>query len=149
VVLAIGLVALATTPALVALSQSHLTKSVAAYRRGDCRTTTQQADSSLSALDVRAEPYELLAFCDARAGRARPSIDAIRAAVDRDPNNWQYRYDLAIVRARAGRDPRSAARTARRLNPREARIRLVIRRFSRGGPREWRRVAREFDRAVR
>jgi hypothetical protein len=149
VVLAIGLVALAATPALVALSQSHLTKSVEAFRRGDCRTAAQQADSSLSALDVRAEPYELLAFCDARSGRARPSIEAIRAAVNRDPHNWEYRYDLAFVRARAGRDPRSSLRSARRLNPKEPKIRLAIRRFSRGGPPEWRRAARELDPAVR
>ena len=32
--------------------------------------------------------------CYARAGRARESIDAMRAAVRRDPRNWRYHYGL-------------------------------------------------------
>jgi hypothetical protein len=41
------------------------------------------------------------------------------AAHDRDPDNWEYVYGLAVARAIDGQDPRPFAALAARLNPRE------------------------------
>jgi hypothetical protein len=110
---------LAVTPLTVAFSQLRLNRSVEAFRHGDCATATDAALSSLDALSVQAEAFEILGWCDARAGRPGLAVDAMRAAQRRDPHNWQYAYGIAITEALAGEDPRPAAQLALRLNPLE------------------------------
>ena len=144
-VVAGGLVVLAITPASLALSERRLSDSLREYRAGRCPAAVDAARSSISALSVRPEPYEIESRCQARAGAGRASIDAMNEAIRRDPNNWEYRYGLALARAQAGVDPRGAAWAAQRLNPRDGRAREAVRRF-RGAttPASWRRAARKI-----
>ena len=130
--------ALAATPALVAVSQARLTQSVEAYRRGVCSEAVTRARSSLDAVGNRPEPYEVIAYCELLLGSPAAAEEAMRAAVERDPNAWEYHYGLALIRGARGRDPRRQARLALRLNPKEARTRLAVSRLHGDNPRRWR-----------
>lgn len=143
VAIAIGLAALALTPGLAALSQGRLNAAVAALKRGECETAIDRALSSRSALGVRAEPYEVLGYCDIRLGATRLGVQAFEEAVERDPHNWEVHYGLALARAVDGRDPRAQARRALELNPREAAARRAVRRFRGTDRRKWRQGAVE------
>ena len=114
--LTVGCLALAIVPALVLISQTRLDSSARAFTRGKCPEAVDHARSSSSALGMRPEPYEIIAFCELRVGAPERGIDAIEKAIDRDPNNWEYRYGLAIARGVAGLNPRPAARRALELN---------------------------------
>ena len=70
VVVGIGMIVIALTPVSIALSQARLNAAVAAVRDGDCAAGAEDALSSIDALPVRPEPYELLAYCNAGAGNA-------------------------------------------------------------------------------
>ena len=70
---------------------------------------------SLKAIPSRPQPFEVLGYCDARLGLDRLAVGAMEGGVDRDPENWELFYGLALVRADAGLDPRPAARQALRL----------------------------------
>jgi O-Antigen ligase len=118
----IGLLVLAITPFSIARSQRDLNQAVAAVKAGDCTKGTDDALNSIDALKIRPEPYELLAYCNADGGRYDLAEQMARAAIDRDPNNWEFHYDLALVRASAGKDPRAAARKALELNPLDSRV---------------------------
>ena len=146
--MAVILLVLAATPALVAASQARLAQSVRAYEAGDCTEATDEALASIDALSVRPEPYEVIGFCDARLGQVGRE-PAIAEAVERDPDNWEYRYGLALVLASAGRDPRPAARAALRLNPREQRAARAVEAFATSDPRAWRRAASRIGLAIR
>lgn len=144
IVAALGCLLLAVTPALAALSQQALDESVAAFRRGDCTRSADAALASIAYLSVRPQPFELLAYCDVRAGLSELAVRSMRKALARDPANWEYHYGLALVRGAAGLDPRPQAAAALVLNPlnpltREAAIELG----TADGPREWRRRAVE------
>ena len=144
IVAALGCLLLAVTPALAALSQQALDESVAAFRRGDCTESAAAALASISYLSVRPQPFELLAYCDVRAGLSELAVRSMRKALARDPANWEYHYALALVRGAAGLDPRPQAAAALALNPlnpltREAAIELG----TADRPREWRRRAVE------
>lgn len=141
IVAALGCLLLAVTPALAALSQQQLGESLAAFRRGDCPATIDSALSSISFLSVRPQPFELLAYCDVRAGRPDLALKAIGRALARDPGNWEYQYGLALVRASAGLDPRPQARAALRLNPESLLAQAAAKAFRTSDPREWRRRA--------
>ena len=110
---------LAITPLTVAVSQSRLDQGVKALRANDCRTATDDALGSLDALSSQAGAFEVLGYCNARAGQNKLAVAAMRNAQSRDPNNWHYAYGLAIAQALAGEDPRPAAARALRLNPLE------------------------------
>lgn len=142
IVAALGCLLVAVTPALAALSQQPLEESVAAFRRGDCTRSADTALASISYLSVRPQPFELLAYCDVRAGLSELAVKSMRKALARDPANWEYHYGLALVRGAAGLDPRpqaAAALALNRLSPltQEAAIELG----TADGPREWRRRA--------
>jgi hypothetical protein len=143
IALAAAAAVLAITPVLVHRSQTHLDDAVAAFRQGDCAAATGDALASHDALASRPEPFELLAYCDARAGRRALAVHAIEAAVARDPGDWEFRYDEAIVRAATGLDPRPATRAAVARNPRDARVRDAARWFLHGKHRLWRKRGRE------
>jgi O-antigen ligase len=110
---------LAVTPVLVLQSQGALDRSNHAFRAGDCGTAIDAALDSIGALPARAEPFEILGYCDARAGRGDLAMRAMRSARARDPDGWEYAYGLAVTQALAGQDPSAAVADARRLNPLE------------------------------
>jgi hypothetical protein len=141
VVTGLLVLALALTPALIYLSQVRLDHGQDSFAHGDCRTAIDDALAATSALSLRAEPFELLAYCDVRLGRSELAVRAMQEAVERDPQAWRLHYGLALVRAAARRDPRPAARSALRLNPRSPLARDAVRRFATDDPRKWRRRA--------
>ena len=143
-------VAMAVVPALVLISQARLDDSLDHFKAGDCPAAIDSARDSNAVLGMRAEPYEIVGYCEMRDGSPRRAVVAMEKALDRDPDNWEYRYALALARAVAGQDPRSDALIALRLNPRDEQTRDAVKRFSNGTPREWRRrahvlVNRAFD----
>jgi hypothetical protein len=144
-VLVVGLLLLAVTPARIAVSDRQLTSSVGDFQSGRCPAALDEARSSTAVLSVRPEPYQIESFCLSRQGRTAASVAAMNDAIARDPRNWKYRYGLALVQARAGIDPRPAARLARRLNPREQLAREAVRRLRGSSPAAWRRGLRRLS----
>jgi hypothetical protein len=138
-ILGIGVLVLLVTPALVAQSQGKLQESIRAFRAGDCAQAVDDALSSNSALSVRPEPFLVLGLCDVRIGQPRLGIAAIKGAITRDPDNWQYRYSLALVKAASGIDPRPDARQAARMNPLSSITRDALQRFDSSDPDVWKR----------
>jgi len=117
IAVAVGCVVLALTPLRVAQSDYAAQASKRAFARGDCERASARAQDAVDALSVTPEPLEILGYCHLRAGRAAPAVQAMRAAVAKDPRNWRVHYGLAVAHAVAGRDPRPEVRVARRLNP--------------------------------
>jgi O-antigen ligase len=129
-------------PALIVVSQGRLDAAVQAFlQRGDCDKAIEEARRSRSALSMRPDPYRLEGYCEARQGRTREAVDSMRKALDRDPDNWQYLYSLAVAQAAAGIDPRPAAKEALRLNSDGAATRDLVERFPTADPRLWREEA--------
>ena len=139
--IALGVLLLAVTPALLAVSERRLERSIAEFKAGRCPAAVDAALGSLSAVSVRSEPWEILGYCDVRLGARGLAVQAMQNALQRDPSNWQYHYGLALTRAAAGMDPRPQIRRARRLNPREDLLREAAKRFDSREPRTWRRRA--------
>jgi len=142
--LGVGLacVLLAVTPVLVWRSQTRIEDAVAALSAGDCRTATDAALDAADAVGVRAEPFEVLSYCNVRAGRYELARRAADAALERDPENWELHYAKALVLGAAGLDPRDAAYAALQRNPTGDLPRAAVRRFlSTDDPRVWRRRA--------
>jgi O-antigen ligase/polysaccharide polymerase Wzy-like membrane protein len=138
--LAVGVI-----PFLITLAESRLNDGVDAFlERDDCQSAISAAGSSTSILGSQPEPYQLEAYCEARTGSMEEAVRDMARAVERDPQEWEYRYGLAVVRAAAGRDPRGAARAAQRLNPFEPRAREIVRRFRTSDPRRWREEGRSL-----
>jgi tetratricopeptide (TPR) repeat protein len=142
--LALGFLLVALLPAYVWLSQSKLDDADYAFARGNCAAARQSALSSISMLGNRAEPYELLSYCDLRLGMPHAALSAMNKAVSLDPNNWNYRYGLVLMRAAAGLDPRGAASAALSLNPRDALVRQAWNAFRTGTPKQWEVEARSI-----
>lgn len=141
---ALGCLLLAVLPARIALSGGELEHSARAFARGDCTTAVDRALDATEVLAVRPEPFAILGYCDVRLGVPALGVRAMEKAVARDPDNWEYAYGLALVRASAGLDPRAAARRALQLNPREGMVREMFARFGESDdPREWRKRALE------
>lgn len=143
-IVALGLLLLAISPATLWRSQVRLADAAAAFRAGDCPKTIDAALDSLSAIGVRAEPWELIAYCNVRLGQPELGIDAAEAAVARDPDNWEYHYALALVRGAAGEDPRPAAEEALRLNPEQPEAQRAARALASGRRAVWERRARRL-----
>ena len=108
----LAILLVAVTPVTVTFSQSRLNRAEAALRDGDCTTATNSALGSLDALSSQAGAFEVLGWCDLRAGQQKLAITAMRNALRRDPDNWHYAYGLAVAQALAGEDPRPAAALA-------------------------------------
>ena len=141
---ALGCLVLALIPSAVWRSQERLQTAARAFDRGDCTAAIDASLDSLGALGARAEPWELIAYCDVRLGQLKLAEGAARAAVTRDPGNWEYHYALALVRGAAGKDPRQAAAEARRLNPLEPLTTRAVRAFDTDRPAVWERRARRL-----
>jgi len=143
------LLVLALSPASLWRSQAKLASAAAAFEAGDCATAVDDALASLGAVGVRAEPWELIAYCDVRLGQPQLAIDAANAAIRRDPDNWEYRYALALVRGAARKDPRPAAAEALRLNPKQTEAIEAVKAFRTDRPAQWERRARKLPLYVR
>jgi O-antigen ligase len=119
--LALTLVCLvaAVVPVGIAVSQHRFEDAEGALARGDCPTAEEEARRSLDVIGFRAEPHQLLAYCAARKGDFGRALAEANLAVSRDPGNWRYRYDVALITAADGKDAAAPARTAAALNPRE------------------------------
>jgi O-antigen ligase len=146
---AIPLVLLAALPYEILSSQAWLDRADDAFRSGDCAAASDDARSSISALGSRPEPYELLGYCAIRDGRPRQAISDMQEAIDRDPDNWNFRYGLALARAAAGLDPRPELRQARDMNPLEPLVQDAEKRFGTDRPRVWKHRARQVAAALR
>jgi hypothetical protein len=132
---------LLVVPALVWRSQTRLTAAVRALQNGDCPTATQAALDSEAALGVRPEPFEVTGYCEAAHGRMPLALEAVRNAIERDPDNWELRYDRALFLALAGRDPRAAVRKAAHLAPSNPDVSAAARAFATSDRRKWRAYA--------
>jgi uncharacterized membrane protein YhaH (DUF805 family) len=141
VLVALGCLVLAATPALVVTSQPALTESRQAFVRGDCDMAVDRALASLENLRVWAEAYEILGYCNLRGDEVDLALRSMRAAHEHDPDDWQFAYGLAIAQAFAGEDPRPAAALAVRLNPQEELAVELSRRLRAADPERWPRVA--------
>jgi hypothetical protein len=143
IVAALAVLVLALTPALMWVSQGPLERAQAAFARNDCKTAIDASLSAIRNFGVRPEPWEVLGYCDARAGEYALATRAMDAARARDPNNWRYAYGQAIVDGVSGRDPRPAAREALRLNPLEPLAITLVRELDRErGPARRREITR-------
>jgi hypothetical protein len=131
----------ALTPLFVAISQQRLDTAVAAFAKKDCDTAVASGEGATSLVPARPEGYAIRGYCAVLDGRPARGIGLMESAVERDPENWEYHYGLAIVRATAGADPRDAARRANELNPRENRTQEAVRRLVGTNPRVWRKRA--------
>jgi hypothetical protein len=141
VALGIGALALVVSPALMAISQGYLNSAVKGLEKGDCGTASQEALHSIHTLSVRPEPYQILGFCDSRAGENELAISMLETAVARDPGEWESLYGLALVKAAAEKDPRPAARKALKLAPYEPLTQEAVQMFRTSDPQKWRRRA--------
>jgi Tfp pilus assembly protein PilF len=148
VAVALAVLVMGVTPVVVAVSQRRLNTAVAALERGQCGQAIHSALGSITAIDARPEPFEVLGYCDSQLGRSRLAERAFRAAIKRDPDNWETYYGLALARAAAGRNPASPVRIARRLNPHGSLPRRAASRLLRAGPRRWRAYARRAPPAL-
>jgi hypothetical protein len=128
---------LAVAPAFVWLSQIKLDDAAYAFSAGDCVGARSSALSSISILGDRAEPYEIVSYCDLRLGMPGAALAAINEAISLDPNNWNYQYDVALMRAAAGLDPRSAARKALSMNPYDPLVQDAWQTFSSSNRGQW------------
>lgn len=131
------LLAAAVAPVLVFSSQHQLNDARDALRAGNCDRAIDRATASIETLEVRAEPYEVLALCQARSGRTGLAIDAMRRAVERDPDYWRYHYGLAILRGGIGVNPRPDLVRARRLNPQDAELKALLAELRPGEAANW------------
>ena len=141
IVAGLAILLIAVTPLTVTLSQSRLNRATDALRANNCREATNSALDSIDALNAQAGAFEILGWCDARAGQQKLAVAAMRNAQRRDPNDWHYAYGLAVTQALAGQDPRPAAAQARRLNPLEPYTISLARRMRTDSPARWRAEA--------
>jgi O-antigen ligase len=146
--LGLGCVLLAVAPTYVWLSQRKLNQATAAFDRGNCALATRSALSSISILGSRPEPYEVLGYCDIRDDMPQLAIATINKAISLDPDNWDYRYDLAIMQAAAGLNPRAAARKALSLDPLDPLVQAAWKKLGSATPAQWSNDGTTLARAV-
>jgi hypothetical protein len=128
--------AVAIMPAAVAVAQYRLEKARTALGQRDCRTATREARGALDVIGFLAEPHQVLAYCSVRSGDLATAASETNEAVRRDPQNWLYRYDSALIAAAGGGDPGPAARSAALLNPRDPEARAAPTVLAGSGARE-------------
>jgi O-antigen ligase len=132
---------LAVIPLLVAISQAHLDDSISYFQQQNCPSAETSARSAIAALGVRAEPYQILGYCAIQDGHPQAAVAALHKAVKRDPNNWEYRYSLAVADAAAGQDPYPDIRRAQRLGPYQVLADDAAELFDTRYPSVWQRRA--------
>ncbi len=138
----IAIVALLVTPGRVVLAEQAAGEGRAAFARGDCETAISESRTAIGRLDVAPEPHEIIGYCLVRLGEPASAVASMRAAIERDPQNWRPRYGLSIALGAAGRDPRAAIREARAYNPLEGLMIATSMSFhATVDPRSWRKRA--------
>jgi hypothetical protein len=139
----LAVLVLALTPWFIARSQGPLERAQDALAANDCPAAIDNALTATERFGVRPEPWEVLGYCDARAGQYDLATRAMNAAHARDPRNWRYVYGQAIVAGVAGRDPRPQAARAARLDPLDPLAITLVRDLARAKtPARRREVAR-------
>jgi hypothetical protein len=135
----VGLLALLAivAPGLVFASQRQLNDSLDALRAGNCTRAVDRATASISTLDIRPEPYQVLALCQAKRGRTGFAIQAMEKAATRDPDNWRYAFTLGVLQGGAGLDPRPELVRASRLNPQRVEIKDLLAAVPKGSAVDW------------
>jgi hypothetical protein len=137
VALAVLLLAGALAPAFVYASQRQLNDARDALRHGDCSHAINRAADSIDSLAIRPEPYEILAICQQQQGRTGLGIVAMREAVNRDPKNWRYHYELGILLGGVGQNTRPELLEARRLDPHNANLLELLKQAPEGQAVNW------------
>jgi hypothetical protein len=135
----LGLLALLATiaPGLVFASQRQLNDGLDALRAGNCSRAVDRATASISTLDIRPEPYEVIALCQAKRGRTGFAIQAMEKAAKRDPDNWRYAFTLGVLQGGAGLDPRPELLRASRLNPQQTKTKELLAAVPKGSAVDW------------
>jgi O-antigen ligase len=135
----VGILLLLSTvaPGLLLASQRQLNDGLDALHAGNCTRAVDRATASIATLDVRPEPYEVIALCQAKRGRTGFAIQAMAKAAKRDPGNWRYAYGLAVLQGGAGIDPRPELVRALHLNPQRAEIRDLLATVPKGTGVAW------------
>lgn len=144
--LAVGLVAalVLVTSVRVVISERHLDRSVADFNNGHCPAAVANARTTISAVSSRPQAYQIIALCDVVTGHPQPGVQLMDQAVARDPQNWVYRYSLALARAAVGQDPQPSLRRAAWLDPLEPMIPAAEKAFKGEGARGWERTAKHM-----
>ena len=133
---AVAFLVAAAAPFVVMTSSARLERASDAVRAGDCPTAKQEAIDALDYLGNRAESYAIIGLCDAAAGFPQPAVTALEKAVAEDPRYWEWHYELALVQAAAGTDPRPALRRALERNPRDEPARALLEQAERASRRD-------------
>jgi hypothetical protein len=140
--LAVALLVVAVTPALLMLSQAHLQRAASAFERGACAPAESQALASIDVLSIRPQPYQIIGYCDISDGRPEAAVAAMRKAVQQEPGSWEYHYGLAIAESYAAIDPRSELATAMRLDPGDPFVAQMAPVLQTSSPARWLATAR-------
>jgi hypothetical protein len=148
VALSIILLGVGVLPVLTSLSQSRAARSADLYANGRCSEAVAAATASIRALDVRPEPWEIIAYCAARAGERRTAARAAAKAIQRDPQSWEPRYAQALILAAGRRDPRSSAHKALQLNPRASLAQQAVVGLASANPMVRRAQLRVLDTSI-
>jgi tetratricopeptide (TPR) repeat protein len=127
----------AVTPALIFASQRQLNDARDALRAGNCTHAIDRAADSINTLEIRSEPYEILALCQQRRGRVGLAIAAARKAISHDPDNWRYHYDLGVLLGAAGQEARPELERALALNPYALGLADLLKELPKGEAVNW------------
>jgi hypothetical protein len=139
--MAVAWLAVAVFPWMVLTSERHIANARDALRFGHCQDATEQALAALRAVPAQGRAFEIVAFCDLRNRRPRAAMQAIDKAIAADPDNWRYRFDMAIARGQNAQDPDVALAQAQTRKRRERAI-GEFRHDARGkNPARWRQAA--------
>jgi hypothetical protein len=147
--IAAALLVVAVTPALLMLSQYRLQASAKAFDKGNCKTATREAVSSIGILGNRPQPYQIVGYCDIENGRGADAVAAFKKAVEQQPRSWEYHYGLALAQGYAGTDPRLEIAEAGRLNPQEPMVHTAASAFAAKPETAWPDVAKTLEEETR
>ena len=107
----IGVLLLATSiaPLLIFTSQRQLKRGPRWSCAGNCTRAIDRGTASISTLSLNPEPYEVVSFCQAKAGRYAPAVRAMTEAAKHDPENSRYAsgWRRSRVRPASTRGPSS------------------------------------------
>lgn len=143
---AAALVCLALVGTSLALSQRDVDAAIAAVHSGRCEAVADAARGAMRFGDQRPEPHQALAACAVQAGDTAGALREMRRAHELDPGDWRLVYNIAVIQALDGNDPRPALREARAMNPRSWFLRIGARELRMGNqPKFWRANARRAD----
>ena len=110
-------------------SQTRLEDPTPRSAAGDCPEAIDAALDSVEAVGARAEPWELIAYCNYKLGQRDLAVGAAEAAVRRDPTTGSTTTRWRSCAARWAEDPRAEVAEARRLNPFQVQPKLAAAAF--------------------